>query len=181
MISIDFTPQDIDALHHQRFPHPHPRVQLKMEAVYLKSPGLPHQEICRLTRISENTLRSYLRQHQAGGIERLQRTDWAGTTSDLDDHRQSLEDSYRENPPRATGEAAAVIEQRTGIRRGPTQVRRFDSSVFKCKTDRKGPSALGPSGGSARSTSRSPPTPDSGPGSDASTDCRLTSARTPAW
>src|SRR5512135_1796445 len=59
MISIDFTPQDIDALHHQRFHHPHPRVQLKMEAVYLKSQGLPHQEICRLTRISENTLRSY--------------------------------------------------------------------------------------------------------------------------
>ena len=125
MISIDFTPQDIDALHHQRFHHPHPRVQLKMEAVYLKSQGLPHQEICRLTRISENTLRSYLRQHQEGGIERLQRTDWAGTTSDLDDHRQSLEDYFRENPPRSTGEAAAVIEQRTGIRRGPTQVRRF--------------------------------------------------------
>src|SRR5512144_2800982 len=125
MISIDFTPQDIDALHHQRFHHPHPRVQLKMEAVYLKGQGLPHQEICRLTRISENTLRSYLRQYQEGGIERLQRTDWAGTTSDLDDHRQSLEDYFRENPPSSTGEAAAVIEQRTGIRRGPTQVRRF--------------------------------------------------------
>src|SRR5512135_3028380 len=96
-----------------------------MDAVYLKGQGLPHQEICRLTRISENTLRSYLRQYQEGGIERLQRTDWAGATSDLDDHRQSLEDYFRENPPRSTGEAAAVIEQRTGIRRGPTQVRRF--------------------------------------------------------
>jgi hypothetical protein len=45
MISLDFTPQDIDALHHERFHHPHPRVQQKMEAIYLKSQGLLHKEI----------------------------------------------------------------------------------------------------------------------------------------
>ena len=32
-----------------------------------------------------------------------------------------------------------------------------------------------------RSTDRSPPTPDSGPGSSASTECRPTSRRMPAW
>lgn len=68
MISIDFTPYDIDALHHERFHHPHPRVQLKMEAVYLESQGLPYHDICRLARISENTLRSYLRQYLEGGV-----------------------------------------------------------------------------------------------------------------
>jgi transposase len=125
MIHIDFTPEQIDALHHERFHHPHPRVQLKMEAVYLKSQGLPHQDICRLTRISENTLRSYLRQFQDGGVERLKRTDWAGTESELDEHRETLEDHFRDHPPRSTAEAAAEIERLTGIRRGPTQVRLF--------------------------------------------------------
>jgi transposase len=125
MIHIDFPPEQIDALHHERFHHPHPRVQLKMEAVYLKSQGLPHHDICRLARISENTLRSYLRQFQEGGVERLKRIDWAGTESELDEHRQALEDSVRQNPPRSTAEAAAAIERLTGVRRGPTQVRRF--------------------------------------------------------
>jgi hypothetical protein len=37
MIHIEFTPEDIDALHHERFHHPHPRAPEKMEAVYLKS------------------------------------------------------------------------------------------------------------------------------------------------
>jgi transposase len=69
MLHVDFNPEQIDALHHERFHHPHPRVQLKMEAVYLKSQGLPHHEICRLARISENTLRTYLRQFQEGGVE----------------------------------------------------------------------------------------------------------------
>src|SRR5512142_42436 len=125
MISIAFTPQDIDALHHQRFHHPHPRVQLKMEAVFLKSQGLSHQEICRLARISENTLRSYLRQFQEGGIERLKRTGWEGTESELDEHRETLEDHFRIHPPRSTAHAAAEIERITGVRRRLTQVRKF--------------------------------------------------------
>jgi transposase len=125
MIHIGFSPEQIDALHQERFHHPHPRVQLKMEAVYLKAQGLPHQEICRLARISENTLRSYLRQFQEGGIERLKRIDWDGTESELDEHREALEEHFRNNPPRSTAQAAADIERLTGVRRGPTQVRRF--------------------------------------------------------
>ena len=78
-----------------------------MEAVYLKSQGLLHKEICRLARISENTLRSYLRQFQEGGVERLKRTDWAGPESELADHREALEDYFRKNPPRSTAQAAA--------------------------------------------------------------------------
>jgi hypothetical protein len=53
MIPTDFTPEDIDALRHERFHHPHPRVQEKMEAVYPKSQGLLHKDVCRLSRISE--------------------------------------------------------------------------------------------------------------------------------
>ena len=125
MISIDFTSEQIEALHHERFHHPHPRVQEKMEAVYLKSQGLPHNEICRLSRISENTLRAYLGQFQEGGIERLKRIDFAVPTSELADHRETLEDHFGKNPPRSTAQAADDIERLTGVRRGPTQVRKF--------------------------------------------------------
>ncbi len=125
MIQIDFTPEQIDAPHHERFHHPHPRVQLKMEAVYLKSQGLPHRDICRLVRISENTLRSYLRQFEEGSIGRLKRTDWEGTESELDEHRETLEDYFRRNPPRSAAQAAAEIERIAGVRRGLTQVRKF--------------------------------------------------------
>lgn len=125
MIRIDFTPTQIDALHHERFHHPHPRVQEKMEAVYLKAQGLPHKDICRLSRITENTLRAYLRQFQNGGIERLKRLDFAVPTSEPAEHRQTLEDHFRKNPPRSAAQAAADSERLTGIRRGPTQVRKF--------------------------------------------------------
>jgi transposase len=105
-----------------------------MEAVYLKSQGLLHKEICRLSQISENTLRSYLRQFQEGGIERLKRLDFAQPQSELADHRESLEDYFRKNPPRSSAQAATDIERLTGIRRGQTQVRKFLMGMgLKCR------------------------------------------------
>lgn len=66
MTRIEFTEADVKALHYERFHHPHPRVQRKMEALYLKSQQLSHQEIGRLTGITGNTLRGYLREYQRG-------------------------------------------------------------------------------------------------------------------
>src|SRR5271157_5047049 len=58
---------------------------------------------------------------------------------------------------------------------------RMGSSVFKCKTSRIGPSGPWPSGGCARSSSRSLATPDSSPGSIGPTDSSLTSVHRYAW
>jgi hypothetical protein len=74
MIKIEFAPDEIDALEYERYHHPDPKVQKKMEALYLKSQGIVHQEICRLCRISKPTLIVYLKQYQKGGVEQLKKT-----------------------------------------------------------------------------------------------------------
>ena len=56
MIQIEFTPEELDALHFERYHHPDPKVQKRMEAVYLKGFGLEPGEICRICRITEPTL-----------------------------------------------------------------------------------------------------------------------------
>jgi hypothetical protein len=61
MIKIEFTEEEKQALDYERYNYPDPRVQRKMGALWLKSLGLIHEEICRVTGISPNTLRSYLR------------------------------------------------------------------------------------------------------------------------
>ena len=45
MIKIEFTEGAIQALNYERYHHPHPRVQRKMEALWLKSQGEPHNKI----------------------------------------------------------------------------------------------------------------------------------------
>jgi len=125
MLKIEFSTTEIEALHYERFHHPHPRVQMKMEAVYLKSQKLPHQEIGRLTGISGNTLRSYLCDYQAGGIERLKQLNFYQPQSQLMEHRKSLEEYFKAHPPATIKQARAVIAEQTGIERSPTQVRGF--------------------------------------------------------
>jgi transposase len=125
MINITFSEDEIKALNDQRYHHPHPRVQRKMEALYLKSQGLKHQEIARLVGISQTTLRTYLRAYQQGGIQRLKQNNFRKPQSDLVHHSQSLEEYFRTYPVSSTQEAMALIEKQTGIKRSPTQIRKY--------------------------------------------------------
>src|SRR5215213_5079777 len=125
MIQIDFTEAEIAALEYERYRHPSPHVQKRMEVVYLKSQGVPHQDIARLCRISRQTLVTTLHLYQQGGIDRLKRCHVAGQPSALNQHSSTLEAHFRAHPPRTVAEAQAIIEQLTGIRRSPTQIRAF--------------------------------------------------------
>lgn len=125
MICIEFSDQDIQKLNHERYHYPHPQVQKKMEVLYLKSQGLSHQEIRRLCQISKTTLVSYLRQYQKGGIEQLKQLNYKGQPSQLNEHAQTIESYFKEQPPRTVAEARAKIEEITGIKRSPTQIRNF--------------------------------------------------------
>ena len=60
MLRLAFSAVDKHALPYERYHHPHPRVQQRMEALWLKSQGLPHHQIAQLCAISAHTLRSYL-------------------------------------------------------------------------------------------------------------------------
>jgi transposase len=125
MFALSFTADEIETLHFERFHHPHPRVQQRMEALWLKSQDLPHKEIARLAGISENTLRSYFRAWQQGGVEQLKTLNFRQPKSELMEHLGTLEDYFMEHPPASANEARAKIEELTGIRRCPTQVRQF--------------------------------------------------------
>ena len=134
MITIEFSPTDIAALEYERYHYPDPKVQKKMEALYLKSQGVKHAEICRLCRISKTTLTTYLKQYQTGGIERLKQLDYQGQPSELNQHRSSLEAYFNEHPPRSTAEAQAAIEKLTGFKRSPSQVQALMKRLgLKCR------------------------------------------------
>jgi transposase len=112
-------------IRHDRYHHPHPHVQRKMEALWLKSRGLTHQEIASLADVSPRSVQRYLDEFAAGGLDLVRRVPWRGKPCDLDAHRASLEGHFIEHPPRSAREAQREIERLTGVRRGLTQVRAF--------------------------------------------------------
>ena len=125
MLKIQFTSTDVEALRYERLHHPHPRVQQKMWTVWLKAQGLRYNKICQLAGISENTLRSYLRDFLEGGVQGLKKLSFYRPTSALDDHRESLEAFFRQHPPMSAVQAREEIHRITGLRRGLTQTREY--------------------------------------------------------
>lgn len=125
MIEIQFSEDDIKKLSYERFNHPHPRVQRKMEALWLKSQGLFHKDICRLTGISKATLCTYLRDYQQGGIEKLKEIRFYQPQSELKQHQTTIKDYFCQYPPTTIKEAMAKIEELTGLKRSETQIRYF--------------------------------------------------------
>lgn len=125
MVHIEFTNEEIEQLKYERYNHPHPRVQKKMEALLLKSYNLPHNTITKITGISSATLWRYLLDFKEGGIEKLKEINFYKPESDLMAHKDSIENYFRSNPPKSIPEAMKCIEDLTGIKRSPTQVGQF--------------------------------------------------------
>jgi transposase len=120
-----FSPEVLAEIRRDRYHHPHPRVQRKMEVLWLKGRGLTHAEIAELADVSPRSVQRHLDEFDHGGLEQVRRLGWRGKPCELDDHRDSLEDHFLENPPRSAREAQDAIERLTGIRRGLSQVRAF--------------------------------------------------------
>src|SRR5512135_2046910 len=60
---ITITADDRQALAHDRYHHPDPRVQRKMEVLWLKSHGLSHDRIAAYAGVSRGTVQRYLNQY----------------------------------------------------------------------------------------------------------------------
>ncbi len=124
-IQLDISPETQETLNYERYHHPVPLVQRRMEALWLKSHGLPHQQIAQLVNVSDNTLHEYFEMYPAGGVDKLKEVNFRRPGSDLDEHSPSLEAYFRANPPASIKEAQSEIEALTGIKRSATQVRTF--------------------------------------------------------
>jgi transposase len=122
---VTFSEDELQAIAHERYCHPDPHVQRKMTVLWLKHHDLTHDDIARLASVSRASVQRYLTEFLQGGLEAIRRCPWVGPRSALDQHQHSLGDYFRQHPPRSVREAQEVIRQRTGLSRGPTQVRRF--------------------------------------------------------
>lgn len=120
-----FTEDTLAEIRHDRFHHPHPHVQRKMEVLWLKANGFTHAQIAKLADSSPRSVQRYLDEFEQGGLDLVRRLKWKGKHNELAEHRLSLENHFLANPPRNAREAQKAIEDLTGIRRGLSQVRAF--------------------------------------------------------
>lgn len=130
MARLTFSEDERQQLQTERYEYPHPRVQQRMEVLWLISCGESYSSAARLAGVSAATVDRYVAIYREQGIEGLKQFDWRRPTSDLETHRQTLEELFQAQPPHTIAEACCRIQEATGIKRGPTQVRQFLKKVW---------------------------------------------------
>src|SRR4051812_18358960 len=124
----------VEEIAHARYGHPDPRVQERMEILWLKSQNEPHGRIAELANVSRATVQRTLRIYATKGLDGIRSFGWKGQPSALTPHAAAIEEEFRKHPPHTAHEAARRIEDLTGVRRKASRVRKFpkDDLGMKC-------------------------------------------------
>lgn len=123
--TYSFSDSVVEEIASDRYRHPDPRVQERMEILWLKSKKVPHDRIIELANVSRSTVQRTLRIYVANGLEGVRTFGWKGRASALTPHRTTIEASFREHPPHTADDAARRIAELTGVRRKASRVRKF--------------------------------------------------------
>ena len=117
-IQLTFTPEIQEALNYDRYHHPVPLVQRRMEVLWLKSHGLAHELIARLAGVSENTMRDYFALYAGGGLDQLKEVNLYRPVSDLAAHTTTLEAYFRDQPPAFVQFANLLLIENVRVNQG---------------------------------------------------------------
>jgi transposase len=122
MLQLTIPEEDKQIIGEQRYSHPHPRVQQRMWALWMKAEQFAHQDIARALGVTSETVLSYMLFYRDGGLEGLRTLTFHKPASELKEHQATLEAYFREHPPSSIAQARAEVKRLTGIERSPTQI-----------------------------------------------------------
>jgi transposase len=122
---VQLTEDEQRIVNEERENHPNLRVRHKMLAIWLLHCGLTRQKAAEIVGVSRATVQRYLDAYCQGGLDGLRRSNVKRPVSELTAYRDIIRASFEEQPVCTIAEACDRIEKLTGIRRGPSQVRKF--------------------------------------------------------
>ncbi|MDR0609031.1 MAG: IS630 family transposase [Planctomycetaceae bacterium] len=133
MLRIFYSASDLATIQHDRYYHPDPHIMKRMTILALHSEGETIARIARLTGLNIKTVSRCLHRYMTGGLDAVYQYNKYKRRSELEDHCDTIEKDFDQNPPHTVNEARDRIEKLTGIRRSLTQVRQFlKKKGFRC-------------------------------------------------
>ena len=105
--------------------HPEAHVRRKMLVLWLLHCEVTRAKAAAIAGLGRATVQRYVAAYRDGGLDSLRRWGVTGPVSDLAAYTDAIRQALTAAPVRTVAEACDRIETLTGLRRGPTQVRRF--------------------------------------------------------
>ena len=96
-----------------------------MLVLWLLHNGVTRQKAAEIAGVSRATVQRYVAAFREGGLDGLRRWDPNRQVSEMAAYRELIRESFEKQPVRTVAEAGERIFQLTGLRRGPSQVRKF--------------------------------------------------------
>ena len=96
-----------------------------MLVIWLLHRGLTRQKTAEIVGVGRATVQRYVVAFRDGGLDGLRRWKVNHPKSEMAAYRELIRESFEKQPVRTIAEACERIFQLTGLRRGPSQVRKF--------------------------------------------------------
>jgi transposase len=93
--------------------------------VWLLHCGLTRAKAAEISGRSRSTVQRYVSAFRTGGLDQLRRWGVRGPVSYLVAHTTAIREAHTTRPVWTAAEAAEQIEHLTGLKRQPTQVRKY--------------------------------------------------------
>jgi transposase len=124
-LHIELTEEQQRVVDAERDSYPQEHVRRKMLVLWLLHCGVTREKAAEVAGLGRATVQRYVAAFRDGGLDGLRRWGVTGPVTDLAAHRDVIREEFTRQPARSIAEAAERIEGLTGIRRQPTQVRKF--------------------------------------------------------
>src|SRR5271165_4826687 len=124
-LRIRLTEEQQRVVNEERSVHPNPRIREKMLVIWLLHNGVARQHAAKIVGVSRATVQRYVAAFREGGLEGLRQWNVNRPVSEMAAYRELIRESFEKEPVRTVAEACERIFQLTGLRRGPSQVRKF--------------------------------------------------------
>jgi transposase len=128
-LRVELSEEQQRVVNTERDEHPCEHVRRKMLVLWLLHHGITREKAASIAGLGRATVQRYVAAFRDGGLDGLRAWGNQGPVSDLAAHALAIKAEFTDKPARSTAEAAERIQRLTGIRRQPTQVRKFLKSL----------------------------------------------------
>jgi transposase len=122
---VHLTEEQQRVVNEERVAHPDLRVREKMLVLWLLHCGAKREEAAKIVGVSRTTVHRYVVAFGAGGLEGLRSCNHHRPQSEMASYRELIRESFEKQPVHTISQACDRIFELTGLRRGPSQVRKF--------------------------------------------------------
>jgi transposase len=122
---VELSEEQQRIVNEERSSHPNQRVREKMLVLWLLHKGFTRQQVAGIVSVGRATVQRYVAAFREGGLDGLRQWNVNRPVSEMAAYRELIRESFEKQPVCTVAEAGERIFQLTGLRRGPSQVRKF--------------------------------------------------------